>query len=91
MSGGLHHLADEDGEDQPEGDREAECPADPGQHRRGARPLRRALQVRTILLSFGLSGAKGASFSICPSLRSQAKDFLKSQSSSFRLRIILSL
>ena len=51
MSGGLHHLADEDGEDQPEGDREAECPADPGQHRRGARPLRRALQVRTIILS----------------------------------------
>ena len=46
MSGGLHHLADADGADQPEGDREAECAADPGQHRRGARPLRRALQVR---------------------------------------------
>ena len=30
MSCGLHHLADEDGEDQPEGDREAECPTDPG-------------------------------------------------------------
>ena len=44
MPGGLHHLADEDGADQPAGDREAECAADPGQHRGRARPVRRALQ-----------------------------------------------
>ena len=79
MSGGLHHLADEDGADQPEGDREAECAADPGQHRRGARPLRWALQVRTLILA--PSGAQGVSFSICPSIQSKAKYFLKPQSS----------
>ena len=45
MSGGLHHLADADGADQPAGDREAERAADPGQHRRSAGPLCRALQV----------------------------------------------
>ena len=45
MSGGLHHLADADGAHQPASDREAERAADPGQHRRRAGPLCRALQV----------------------------------------------
>ena len=44
VPGGLHHLADQDGEDPAAGDREAERAADPGQGRHRAGPLRRALQ-----------------------------------------------